>query len=117
MKELIKNYNSTVISNAYELFGSFSKGNNVTFRLWAPNANKVSIVGDFNGWSYESNPMRKIDGGCWETIIDGIENFSNYKYAVTNQYCNSIFCNIQYTVFSMSFLLLHLLHLLFSSSS
>ena len=83
MKELIKNYNSTVISNAYELFGSFSKGNNVTFRLWAPNANKVSVVGDFNGWSYESNPMRKIDGGCWETIIDGIENFSNYKYAVT----------------------------------
>ena len=83
MKELIKNYNSKVICNAYELFGSFPKGDSVTFRLWAPNAQKVSVVGDFTGWSYESDPMEKIDGGCWEAKIKGIKNLSNYKYAVT----------------------------------
>ena len=83
MKELIKNYNSTVICNAYELFGSFLKGDNVTFRLWAPNAQCVSVVGDFNGWSRNANLMKKIDGGCWEIKIKGIKNLSNYKYAVT----------------------------------
>ena len=83
MKELMKNYNKTVISNAYELFGSFVKGDNVTFRLWAPNAQRVSVVGDFNGWNPELNPMKKADGGCWETEIRGLDNFSVYKYSVT----------------------------------
>ena len=83
MKELMKNYNKTVISNAYELFGSFVKGDNVTFRLWAPNAQRVSVVGDFNGWNPELNPMKKADGGCWETVINGLDNFLVYKYSVT----------------------------------
>ena len=83
MKELIKNYNANVISNAYELFGSVVCGDNVTFRLWAPGAQNVSVVGDFNDWNPQLNPMKKIDGGCWETEIKGLSNFSVYKYSVT----------------------------------
>ncbi len=83
MQELLKNFTSSVIFNAYELFGSFAKGNSVTFRVWAPNAQSVSVVGDFNDWNNDANRMSKIDGGCWETTVDGIENFAVYKYAIT----------------------------------
>ena len=35
-------------------------------RVWAPNAEAVSIVGDFNEWDVRSNPMEKISSGVWE---------------------------------------------------
>ena len=82
MKEILKNYNSSVITNAYELLGSFVNGNTVTFRVWAPNAQQVSVVGDFNGWNHDANPMIRIDGGCWETEIEGLENYTIYKYSI-----------------------------------
>ncbi len=77
-----KNFNSSVISNAYKLFGAFASGDTVTFRVWAPNARAVSVVGDFNGWNPEASPMKKSKDGLWETKLKGIENFATYKYAV-----------------------------------
>ena len=82
MQELLKSFNSSVIPNAYELFGAFVKGNSVTFRVWAPNAKAVSVVGEFNNWDAMANPMKRIDGGCFETTIEGVKNYSVYKYAV-----------------------------------
>ena len=86
MLNLLESFNSNVISNAYELFGSFFNGDYTTFRVWAPNAQKVSVVGDFNGWDVSKDVMQKIRYGCWELKIKGIKNFSVYKYAVTG--CN-----------------------------
>lgn len=86
MKEKIKKFNTTVLSNAYELFGAFIDGNSTLFRLWAPNAQEVSVVGDFNGWEIGHNTMLPVGDGIWEATIDGLKNFDNYKYAVTG--CN-----------------------------
>ncbi len=82
MKDILKLFETQVITNAYEVFGSFEDGEKVSFRLWAPNARAVSVVGDFNDWDTCANPMQQMEGGCWKTEIENIGNFSNYKYAI-----------------------------------
>ena len=52
----------------------------VNFAVWAPNAQSVSIVGDFNQWDGRQHPMRKrIPSGVWEVFIPGLEVDSLYK--------------------------------------
>ena len=43
------------------------------FRVWAPHARKVAVMGDFNGWSEEANPMEPLDGGVWEAFLPGLQ--------------------------------------------
>ena len=53
------------------------------FRVWAPNAVSIFVVGDFNGWNEEASPMGRLnDAGVWETYIDGIKNFDAYKFLI-----------------------------------
>ncbi len=54
----------------------------MTCRVWAPNAKAVSVVGDFNGWDTEKNPMESV-GGIWECCLPfALKQFDNYKFAV-----------------------------------
>ncbi len=70
-------------THAYDFFGSHKTGNEVVFRVWAPHAKSVSVVGDFNHWDRNRHPMKKIsDTGVWELFIKGIKKFDNYKYSV-----------------------------------
>ncbi|MGN0789894.1 MAG: 1,4-alpha-glucan branching protein GlgB [Christensenellales bacterium] len=55
------------------------------FRVWAPKASKVSVVGDFNGWNVNASPMKNDGGGIWELFIKGLEVYDAYKYAVTSK--------------------------------
>ncbi|MGP3779149.1 1,4-alpha-glucan branching protein GlgB [Halanaerobium saccharolyticum] len=53
----------------------------VRFTVWAPNAEEISVIGDFNDWNKSENPMQKIeDSGIWTTFIEGAENKMHYKY-------------------------------------
>ncbi|WP_029014594.1 1,4-alpha-glucan branching protein GlgB [Niveispirillum irakense] len=53
----------------------------VRFAVWAPNASRVSVVGDFNGWDGRIHMMRKHPGiGVWEIFIPGVTAGSRYKY-------------------------------------
>ncbi len=83
MKKLLKEFNTSVIDCAYELLGSFSENGKTVFRVWAPDARKVAVTGDFNGWELSANPMERIGYGVWQAELEGIGNFENYKYAVT----------------------------------
>ncbi len=83
MPSISNGFNSSVINNAYEFLGSFKNGSSVIFRVWAPNAKSVSVVGDFNNWDPTVSPAEIQENGIWEAEIKGIENFSNYKYAIT----------------------------------
>lgn len=57
----------------------------VIFRTWAPKAENVSVVGDFNDWNAFSLPMKRIsEGGIYEAFAPGVKEYSNYKYAVTS---------------------------------
>ncbi len=53
----------------------------VSFAVWAPNAERVSVVGDFNGWDGRTHPMRnRGECGIWEIFIPGIGEGEIYKY-------------------------------------
>jgi len=55
----------------------------VQFAVWAPNARRVSVVGDFNDWDGRINPMRlRIEGGIWEIFLPAIVELSHYKFEV-----------------------------------
>ena len=74
----------------YEKFGAHcieSEGLKGTyFALWAPNARKVSVVGDFNGWDRSSHPLLPRDrSGIWEGFIPGVRNQMIYKYHIVSR--------------------------------
>jgi 1,4-alpha-glucan branching enzyme len=55
----------------------------VLFALWAPNASRVSVVGDFNQWDGRRCQMRKrVDSGLWEIFVPGLPAGSVYKYEI-----------------------------------
>ena len=52
------------------------------FAVWAPNARRVSVVGDFNNWDERIHPMRLRSGGIWELFLPGVQAGALYKYAI-----------------------------------
>jgi len=52
------------------------------FRVWAPNAVSISVVGDFNDWKRDKHPMHLIANGVWETVIENLKQFDAYKYSI-----------------------------------
>jgi 1,4-alpha-glucan branching enzyme len=61
------------------------------FAVWAPNAQSVCVMGDFNGWNRESHPLawRWDESGIWEGFIPGVGHGAHYKYFIKshNGYC------------------------------
>jgi 1,4-alpha-glucan branching enzyme len=76
----------------YEKFGAHKmtyKGKEgVHFALWAPNAMKVSVRGDFNHYDTSAHPLhlREDDSGIWEGFIEGVEEGLTYKYHIVSKY-------------------------------
>jgi 1,4-alpha-glucan branching enzyme len=72
-------------SHAYELLGCHYAGDGAyVFRVWAPNAAAVSLVGDFNRWEPSASPLEPLgDSGIWECTVPGLKEYDSYKYAVT----------------------------------
>ncbi len=67
---------------AYEYLGCHPQGDDRVFRVWAPNAKAVSVVGDFNGWDNAAAPMVRDMNGIWCAVLSGVQNGDIYKYAV-----------------------------------
>ena len=56
------------------------------FAVWAPHAEQIGGVGDFNSWNPEANPMQPLaDSGIWEAFVPGIATGELYKYAITTK--------------------------------
>jgi 1,4-alpha-glucan branching enzyme len=60
----------------------------VYFAVWAPGAEEVSVMGDFNGWDRESHllKVRNDESGVWEGFIPGIKKGDIYKYHIFSKY-------------------------------
>src|SRR6266478_6425279 len=78
--------------NHYEIYqklgahlSQINDHNGVIFSVWAPNAQRVSVVGDFNGWDGRVDPMRKrAESGVWEIFIPEVSEGAHYKFEVRN---------------------------------
>jgi 1,4-alpha-glucan branching enzyme len=57
----------------------------VNFAVWAPNAERVSVIGPFNGWDDRIHAMESM-GGIWEIFIPNLPQGTDYKYAVKSRY-------------------------------
>lgn len=68
---------------SYEFFGAHLTDDGAVFRVWAPKAQAVSVVGEFNSWNTEADKMEEIAEGIWEKEIGGIKQYDTYKFAVT----------------------------------
>lgn len=53
------------------------------FAVWAPHAQRVSLVGDFNGWDVDAHPMTRLTDGTWVTCVEGLRDGALYKYCIT----------------------------------
>lgn len=101
MKDNIKNdlpcyfFHQGTNYKAYEFLGAHvtvtGKTKGVTFRVWAPNAKSVSVVGDFNGWDVAKSIMQKISSGVYELFIENVFEFDSYKYYVVSQDGKGVF--------------------------
>ena len=56
------------------------------FTVWAPNAQGIQVVGDFNHWDGATHPMRSLgESGIWELFIPGVTHGWNYKFRITDK--------------------------------
>ena len=69
-------------------FGSYKLGptpeaGSTVFRVWAPNANKVTVAGDFNNWNATRHPLEK-NQGYWQGRVPNAQSGDEYRYVITN---------------------------------
>ncbi|RFZ77032.1 1,4-alpha-glucan branching protein GlgB [Lacrimispora amygdalina] len=81
-------YNNGRHYEIYEKLGAHPKTYNgkqgMYFAVWAPHASQVGVVGDFNGWNPDLNPMVPLaDSGIWEVFVPEVGPGQLYKYSVT----------------------------------
>ncbi|MEG1942597.1 MAG: 1,4-alpha-glucan branching enzyme, partial [Angelakisella sp.] len=69
---------------AYEFLGAHWQGEDeVIFRVWAPHAASVAVVGDFNCWDGKANPLEKLnDQGLWEGTVKEAREYDSYKFQI-----------------------------------
>ena len=73
---------------AYEYLGAHFDGERITFRVWAPNAEFVSVCGDFNDWNRDADPMTRItERGVWELMLPAsrVAIGQCYKYCIRSR--------------------------------
>ena len=76
--------------HAYRVFGAHTHNvdgvEGVLFATWAPSAERISIIGDFNQWDGRRHPMRsRGDTGVWELFIPGLTAGDLYKFEIKNR--------------------------------
>lgn len=72
-----------------------------SFAVWAPNAQRISIVGDFNRWDGRVHPMRKLlDSGVWEIFLPGISEGAHYKFEIKGAHGATLLKSDPYAFYS-----------------
>jgi 1,4-alpha-glucan branching enzyme len=72
---------------AYEKLGARLHEAGVTFSVWAPEAERASVIGDFNGWNADASPLARIEGtGVWQALVPVAGRGQRYKYRIVSRH-------------------------------
>lgn len=86
LQKFIQRFGTVGAEDAYVYLGChagiYRGKNGFFFRVWAPKARNVSVVGDFNFWNPEDLPMKHLGGGVWEAFSVFARPYQAYKYCV-----------------------------------
>lgn len=66
--------------------GATPHGGGVSFRLWAPHAKGVSVIGSFNGWDGTAHPLSAEANGCWRTDVAEARVGDQYKFLLSTEH-------------------------------
>ena len=84
LQQFLDQFHTTGCADAFRFLGCHvQNGGGAVFRVWAPRAESVSVVGDFNFWNEQDLPMQKISDGVWEAFSVYAAPGGAYKYCVT----------------------------------
>src|SRR5689334_23156896 len=85
-KDLLR-FNAGQNFHLYEKLGAHPVENGVHFAVWAPNARRVTAIGEFNDWDNESHPLEPLgSSGVWAGIVHGAKTGQIYKYHVASNH-------------------------------
>ncbi|MBN2540268.1 MAG: 1,4-alpha-glucan branching protein GlgB [Bacilli bacterium] len=100
-------FNEGKLKEAYKLFGAHLVKNDLGeiegtfFRVYAPHARIVSLVGDFNFWDSQTHVMQKEDDyGVFSIFVPDLGEWARYKYCIVTSYGSTIFKSDPYAFFS-----------------
>jgi len=82
MDKTAKSFMTEVCTKAYKFLGAHPLDAGFVFRVWAPHARAVALVGDFTQWDTNAIPMRPIGGGVWEARSECAKIYDNYKFRI-----------------------------------
>ena len=67
---------------SYEKLGAHPTEDGTWFAVWAPHADDVSVIGEFNGWDATANRLNRIGAGLWETFVPNAQASHRYKIRI-----------------------------------
>lgn len=83
LQEILQRFACGEDSHSYRWLGCHPlPDQGVVFRLWAPEATAVSLVGDHNGWDPMAQPMERLECGVWECACQDVPAYTPYKYHI-----------------------------------
>ena len=85
LQHFLEQFHTTGCADAFRYMGCHFADGGAVFRVWAPKAESVSVVGDFNFWNEQDLPMQKISDGVWEAFSVYAQPGGAYKFCVTGQ--------------------------------
>ncbi|WP_249028880.1 1,4-alpha-glucan branching protein GlgB [Tannockella kyphosi] len=92
---LVQMFHEGQCLEAYKIFGAHPMNHEnkqgVRFCVYAPNAKKVAVVGEFNNWEVDTHCLEKKSEGIWEVFVAGVAIDCVYKYAITTSYDQVIY--------------------------
>jgi 1,4-alpha-glucan branching enzyme len=79
-------FNEGTHSGLADVLGAHLVGDGARFAVWAPNAERVLVVGDFNGWDVEADPLESAGtSGIWEGFVSGAARGQTYKLHIRSR--------------------------------
>ena len=84
IQQFLERFHTDGCADAYRFLGCHClPSGGAIFRVWAPRAESVSVVGEFNFWNEQDLPMQKVSDGVWEAFSVYATPGGAYKYCVT----------------------------------